>query len=355
MRRISLVIVLAACLWPATGCQWPGLRDPALDKLTASQRLSSEGNDLLEQKKPDKAEVKLAEAVRICPTDCDAWRCYAEMLWSRNAWPQAVAQLEEACRRNPDSDLRVRLAEMYLEMGRWDEQAGRLNEQMGRFDEARHSLDEAGGNLDKAQRNIDQFLNRNFKLAAAWWVRGRVLRSKGDLLAAQGNRAQAKGDLLLASQYRDLARGAYFEALTDLQRAAAYGPKDQPDRQVIGETAAVYRSLGWWQRALESMQGLLDTYTRGEEPQQVLYLTGQDYIALGRYDDAVASLTLALPRGRPTPELLYSLGEALYGSGRTQEADAALQQALAINPQHAPSRKLHAEIQVALQTGPVRR
>ena len=66
--------------------------------------------------------------------------------------------MEEACRLNPDSDLRVRLAEMHLEMG----------------------------HLDKAQRNVDQVLGRNFKLAAAWKVRGRVLRATGDHLLATG-------------------------------------------------------------------------------------------------------------------------------------------------------------------------
>jgi len=74
-------------------------------------------------------------------------------------------------------------------------------------------------------------------------------------------------------------------------------------------------------------------------------------MALQRYDDAVTSLTTALSRERPTLELLYSLGEAQYRSGRCQEAAAALQQALAINPQHIPSRQLLAEIQVA-QQGP---
>ena len=57
-------------------------------------------------------------------------------------------------------------------------------------------------------------------------------------------------------------------------------------------------------------------------------------MALRRYDDAVASLTTALSRDRPTPELLYSLGEAQYRCGRSQEAAARLQQALAIDPQH---------------------
>jgi tetratricopeptide (TPR) repeat protein len=287
-----------------------GLRDPVPASLTASRKLSSEGNELLDKKQPEKAEEKLAEAVTICPTDCDARGYYAEALWLRNARPEAVAQLEEACRLNPDSDRRVRLAEMYLEMGR----------------------------LDAAGRNIEQALNQNYKLASAWRVRGRILRASGDRLLAAGNSEQA--------------RAAYLQALADLHKAAGLDPSD---RQVIGETAAVHRSLGQPQRALESMQGLLETYAQDEEPQQVLYWIGLDYMALGRYDDAVTKLTTALSRDRPTPEMLYSLGEAQYRSGRLPEATSTLREALVINPRHELSRQLLAAIQVAQQGAAMRR
>jgi tetratricopeptide (TPR) repeat protein len=306
MHRIPLVILFQIILWPLVGCQWAGLRDPVPAALTTSRRLSSEGNEYLEQKQPERAEAKLAEAVKTCPTDCDARRYYAETLWLRNARPEAVAQLEEACRLSPDPDVRIRLAEIYLEMGRPDE----------------------------AERNVNHVLGQNLKLAAAWRVHGRVLRAKGDGLLAAGD--------------RDKARTIYFQALADLHRAAGYDPAD---RRVVGETAAVYRSLGQPQRALETMQSLGETYSPGEEPQAILYWTGWDYMALRRYDDAVVSFTTALSRGGRTPELFYSLGEAQYHSGRRQEADATLRQALAIDPQHAPSRRLLNEIQVAQQGG----
>ena len=205
-----------------------------------------------------------------------------------------------------NANLRVRLAEMYLEMGR----------------------------LDDASRNIDQVLGQNLKMARRGGVRGRVFRGRADQLLAAGS--------------ADEARAAYVHALNDLHRAAGYDPTD---RQTMGETAAVYRSLGQPQRALESMQSLAETYSPGEEPQQVLYLTGLDYMALTRYDDAAASLSAALKRNRASPEMLYCLAQAQYRSGQSQAAAASLQQALVLDPQHLPCRQLLGQIEVAQQGG----
>ncbi len=310
MRVFVNTVLLAVCIAPAAGCRIPGIYDPVPASLAASRKLSNEGMELLERKQTGKAEEVLAKAVKTCPTDCDARRFYAESLWARDARAEAVAQLEDACGLNPEVELRVRLAEMLLAMGR----------------------------LEEAGKKAEDALGRNFKLAAAWRVRGQVMHALGDRCLADGN----------ASQAREL----YLQALSDLHRASGYAAGD---RQVLAETAAVYRGLEQPERALETMQGLVETYSPGEEPQIALYWMGRDLLAMRRYDDAATCLSTATLHERPTPELLCRLAEAQYRSGHGQEAATSLQQALVIDPQHVPSRKLLGELTMAQAPQPILR
>ena len=178
-----------------------------------------------------------------------------------NARPEAAAQLEEACRLNPDCDLRVRLAEMYLDMGRTND----------------------------ALHCVDQALKKNLRLAAAWRVRGRAFRAVGDepWLPAIATRPAR----LCPGPERPAPRG----------RLRCHRPSN--DRRNGGRLSRP----GPAATGVGNHAGLAETYSPDEEPQQVLYLTGLDYMALQRYDDAAASLSTAMTRGRPTSELLYCL------------------------------------------------
>ena len=115
------------------------------------------------------------------------------------------------------------------------------------------------------------------------------------------------------------------------------------------KSAELYRQLNEPQRALQTLQSLAETYSPGEEPGQVLYLMGQAYVALGRYDDAVESLSAAVTRETPTAEMYCRLGEADLLAGHPDEAAAAARQALMLQPQHQPSRALLDRIELARQ------
>jgi tetratricopeptide (TPR) repeat protein len=292
---ISFGSLLLAVL--ASGCRLPYLHGPVPDTLATSRQLSQQGLAAMERGQPQEAETLLAKAVKTCPVDPEARRHYAEALWQRGARADAVRQEEEACRLLPDDPApRVRLAEMDLALGQ----------------------------LDAARKNAETAIGINPKLGPAWAVRGRVLRANGDLSQALADYHRAMG--LLAD-----------------------------DRQLLLELAELYRQINQPQRALEALQSLAETYYSADVPQQVHYLEGLAYTAVGRYDDAVQSLSAAAICERPTPEILCRLGEAQWLAGRPAEASAALQHALALDPRHPGAQELLRRMELAARPPQVQR
>lgn len=297
LARLSINAVLLMALLTA-GCRLPGREGPISQSLTDCRRLSQQGAVALERGDATKAEGLLSKAVAACPVDAEARRYYAESLWRRGAHDEAIAQLEAASQLSAeDASLWARLAEMRL----------------------------AQGQYEVAQRDADQALRLDPKLAKAWAIHGGVAK----------------------------AGGRFQDALTDNLRALSYTPND---RAILLEIAELHRQLNRPDRALQALQSLADTYSPGEEPSQVLYLTGLAYVALARYDDGVESLAAAVTRGQPSPEMLCHLGEAQLLAGRPLDAANAANQALAMQPQHQASRELLERVQLAQQSqGAIRR
>jgi tetratricopeptide (TPR) repeat protein len=288
--RSCMIVVLLATL-SAVGCRLPGRQGPVPQSLAECRRLSQQGVAALDRGRQQDAEALLAKAVAACPADAEARRHYAESLWRRGARREAIAQLEESSRlAGDDATISARLAEMYL----------------------------ANDQLELARQNADRAVDLDPRLPGAWAIRGKVFRTAG------------------------LTR----DALADDLRALGYAPKD---RETLLEVAELYRQDNRPERALQTLQTLAETYSPGEEPGQVLHLLGLAYVALGRCDDAVESLSLAVARGKPTPEMFCDLGEVQLLLGHPTEAAVAAQQALAIQPQHRPSLALLEHIQLAQQ------
>ncbi len=120
------------------------------------------------------------------------------------------------------------------------------------------------------------------------------------------------------------------------------------DRELLYDTAEIYRQLNRPQRALSTLIAVRDTYGPGEEPQQVLYLQGLAFQALNRSSDAADAFALALEHGAPSPELLYRLGEQ-FRRGTSKRLNGPWSRHSALDPRHAPSQALREQLQVALR------
>jgi tetratricopeptide (TPR) repeat protein len=295
-RMVGMRGRLLLLLWTGLGIGLPGCRLPGWDgpisrSLAASRQLSQQGQAAMEGNRWREAESLLAQSVKTCPDDPDARRHYGEALWHRGAKTEAVAQLLEASQHAPeDAELRVRIAEMQLELG----------------------------HVDMASRTAQLALDLDPKLASAWAVRGRVKRAREQLRPA----------------------------LADLHHALSLDPGN---RAVQLEVAELYRQLNEPQRALVTLQNLMDSYPPGQEPQEVYRLEGLAYMALGRFNEAVESFTAANLRGGPNPEILCRLGEAELLAGRPSQAAAAAREALALDPGHQPSQELLGRVDVAFR------
>jgi predicted Zn-dependent protease len=134
----------------------------------------------------------------------------------------------------------------------------------------------------------------------------------------------------------------YERALADLQQALRYHPQAP---NVLLEVAELQYQLGRPQRALTTVQCLLDSYPQGEEPRRALWLEGLAYGAVDRPHDAVASLCAASARGPAQPELLYQPARAQSAAGDPAGAAITARQALAADVRHEASRALLAQLE----------
>lgn len=281
-RWPCVALISAACVLGAWGCRLIEREGPVTESLASCRQLTRRGISAVDRGAWDEADGLFAEAIHTCPIDPEARRYYAEVLWVRDLRDEALVQLDEAQRLSGgDVSLLVRASEMRLDLGQ----------------------------IEHALSGVQQALDLDPKYPPALVLRGRIMQHTG--------------------QSR--------QALADFHRALGYEP-NQPD--VLLLSAELYRSLGEPNRALANLQALTDTYAPGEEPGQVLYLSGLAYMALGRYEDASDSMDTALARSGPNPELLYQLAQSQWLAGRALLARSAALQALAIAPGHAPTLAL---------------
>ena len=286
--RLALPWLLAACA-AGVGCRFRGLDGPVPRSLVLSRQLSQQGVSAMERGNWVRADDLLAQAVKVFPQDPDAHFHYAKVLWHRGDRAPAWEQLDKALKLSPDDPkLLLHAAQMRISMDQVSE-AGEL---------------------------VERAIDADSKNPAVWALRGRLRRKAGDLR----------------------------EALADFHRALGYRGDD---RETLMEVAEVYRQLNQPQRALATLQTLADTYPPGEEPPQVLYLTGLAYSALGRHAEAVDCLLLVRDRDPASTEALYRLAEAQLKAGRADEARQTAVQLQAVDPGHAGGAALIERIELA--------
>jgi tetratricopeptide (TPR) repeat protein len=170
--------------------------------------------------------------------------------------------------------------------------------------------------LGRAQRAIDQ----NPANPKAWQLHGRASAALSDL----------------------------DRALADLQHALERSPSDS---EILIELAAIYHTRRQPRRALAVLQRLTEAPARGDMPPQALLLEGLSLAELDRFDEAAERFAASISCGHASAEVFYQLARAHQNAGRAVEAQFTLQQALATDPNHTPSRQMLAGLQTATRSG----
>lgn len=286
LLRMSLVGCALAAL-ATGGCASMRKEKIVPESIATCRQMSRDGVAAMELGKWEQARSLLQDAVAASPTDLDARRHLAEVLWQTGNRRDAVVHMEAAVRLDPrNAPTVVRSGEMLLAVG---------------------AVDRA---LDRAQEAI----TLDPTLAGAWALRGRIYRQQGDAP----------------------------RALADLQQALRFSPHAT---DVLLATAELQYSMGRPHRSLMTLHQLLDVYAPGQEPQRALWLEGLAYQAVDRPRDAVDSLYAATLRGTPQADLLYQLALSEQAAGQSAAAANTARQALTVDSSHQPSQILLAQLQ----------
>jgi Tfp pilus assembly protein PilF len=295
-RQAAAAVALSSTL-SMGGCAslW---KCPVSEDVVSARQISLRGVDAMQREEWDEAETLFRKALRTCPTDERAHRCFAEILWRKGATQDAIAHMREAARLSSDpAEATVALGEMHL----------------------------AREELTAAAECANEALAMRGDLPSAWTLLGHVQRLEGRLQPA----------------------------LASYHRALSFRPDDARLQLTV---AQLYRQLDRPQRTLAVLAALSEQYPAGEEPRDVLVEQGLALRAVGQFAESAECLAGAVKRGPITADLLCQLGEVQLLAGDPTNARLSILAALDRDPAHVAARRLQAEVEdgrseVASRTG----
>lgn len=242
--------------------------------ITPSQIRSGElgrlGNAAMEQRNWEEAEKKLEEAVKLNKKDAELRKHYAEALWNQGKPKESLEQLNEAIKRGEmkDSTLHISLAEKYLA----------LNDQQ------------------KAYTHAEEAIRLAPKNAKAWALRAKTLWFLAENREKNGEPGQSD------QRYRQ----DMIQVRNDYYKALSLSPDN---REFLPELAAIQMICGQPEHSLATWQNLEEQFPLDDVPADLLRGKAESYIALGRFDEAVACLETARRREPGRPEIEHRLQE----------------------------------------------
>ncbi|MCA9131311.1 MAG: tetratricopeptide repeat protein [Planctomycetales bacterium] len=289
MRRIVILVLLAL----STGCQTLRSRRQTA-ALTTARQLSLHGASELEQERYTEAEEYFAEALQNSAADERAYWGMAQVLWEQGDRAKAIQHMARAAAISGDRpDLLVQLGEMYFSEGAYEQ----------------------------AIAQADAAIAGQRDLSSAWALRGKVLQERGDLEDA------------LSSYHRALHLKEYY-----------------PEVQVA--IAQIYQDMEQPQRALHTLDCMLDSRTEDAIPPFAWLLKGQALADLGESTEAKLCLREAAQCAQDSDvALLLKVAESQIEFGDLAEARICVGRAIRQNPYDPQALRIRAHLDATFENG----
>ncbi len=262
-HRSFLAGVLVACLLVCgfSGCATLRNRRSNRDAV-AARELTRLGQSAMDRGRWSEAETRFRHALELSPEDVAARRHYAQALWQLGQRSEAIENLTAAVAKSGgDPTWTVELGRMLL----------------------------AENQLTAAMACVDESLQVDQRYADAWILRADILRQQG----------------------------LYEEALNHYHRACSCGANDG---RVLSQIASIYERQRRPQRVITTLQRLQDQVGIAEMDTPTLRRLGLALREIGRYDEAVETLTLAAQRSPQDRDLLVELADCQFLAGQLDGA-----------------------------------
>lgn len=267
------------------GCAW--VRAQAQHRSEKCGELCSKAAEARQAGRCDRADALLDEALKKSPHDYETQHQLADSLWEAGRKQQSLEILRRLKQSYPqDARLAISLAER---------------------------LAAAGQNSD-ALECLQPALTAEPTATAALELKAKIEANQGDLDAA------------LAS-YQRLCHQKTVSVDTYLRMGRLYLRRQQPDR-----AAPLFRIA------------LVDPHASSAEQLEAQWQLGVAYSQAERWSEAADQLEHVVERRDMSADDWHTLAAVEYQTGNALAAGNAIQRALALNPQHAPSRELGAAL-----------
>ena len=159
----------------------------------------------------------------------------------------------------------------------------------------------AAGRWLQAKRNAQMAIERNDRLASAWYLRGQTQAAKSE----------------------------YTNAMRDYQRALGLDPTR---RDIQLRVAQTWQHLGQPLRALSAAEQILDASPPQNPPEDALLTKTVALMALQQIEPAIELLETASRQPTATSEVFLRLGQAQLMAGQTSQARMTLARAKQKHP-----------------------